>query len=51
MTLTTTGIVLWFLVIGLIIVTLFRKGGNHGTDEKNEAQRKNEKHHKGGCCG
>jgi hypothetical protein len=44
----TTGIILWSLVIGLIILGLLGKMGNHETDEKHGNDRK---HRKGGCCG
>jgi hypothetical protein len=42
MTLTTTGIVLWSLTIGLLILGLLGKIGNHENDRKQ---------HKKGCCG
>jgi hypothetical protein len=48
MTLTTTGIILWSLAIGLLIFGLLGKIGNHKTDEKQGDDRKQ---HKGGCCG
>ena len=48
MALTTTGIILWSLAIGLLIFGLLRKGGNHGTDENHG---NDSKQHKGGCCG
>ena len=51
MTLTTTGIILWSLAIGLLVIGLLRKGGNHGTDENHENHGVNKKQHKGGCCG
>jgi hypothetical protein len=44
----TTGIILWSLVIGLIILGLLGKIGNHETDEKHGNDRKRPK---GGCCG
>jgi hypothetical protein len=48
MTLTTTGIILWSLAIGLLIFGLLGKISNHKTDEKQGDDRKQ---HKGGCCG
>lgn len=51
MTLSTTGIILWSLAIGLLIWGLLRKGGNHETDENHEHHGTDKKHHKGGCCG
>ena len=44
----TTGIILWSLAIGLVILGLLVKIGRNTTDESHENDRK---HHKGGCCG
>ena len=41
----TTGIILWSLAIGLLILGLLGKIGNHKNDENDH------KHPKGGCCG
>ena len=51
MTLTTTGIILWSLAIGLLIFGLLGKIGNHKTDENYEKHEDDHKQHKGGCCG
>jgi hypothetical protein len=51
MTLTTTGIILWSLVIGLLIFGLLRKSKGDETDENHENQGTVHKQHKGGCCG
>ncbi len=48
MTLTTTGIILWSLAVGLLIFGLLGKIGNHENHEKHGNDRKQ---HKGGCCG
>ncbi len=48
MALTTTGIILWSLAIGLLIFGLLGKIGNHKKDDNHESDRKQ---HKGGCCG
>ena len=49
MTLTTTGIVLWSLTIGLLILGLLGKIGNHENDDDNHEN--DRKQHKKGCCG
>jgi hypothetical protein len=51
MALTTTGIILWSLVIGLLILGLLGKIGNHKTDENHENHVNDRKQHKGSCCG
>lgn len=54
MALTTTGIILWSLAIGLLIFGMLGKIGNHETDENHENNGnhgKDRKQHKGGCCG
>ena len=51
MTLTTTGIILWSLAIGLLIFGLLGKIGNHESDENHEKHGNDRKQHKGGCCG
>ncbi len=51
MTLTTTGIVLWSLAIGLLILGLLGKIGNHETDENHANHTDSKKQHKGGCWG
>ena len=48
MALTTTGIIFWSLVIGLLIFGLLGKIGNHENDDNHENDRKQ---NKGGCCG
>ena len=48
MTLTTIGIILWPLAIGLLIFGLIRKNRSHETDENHGNEHKQ---HKGGCCG
>ena len=48
---TTTGIVLWSLVIGLLIFGLLRKNRSNETNENHQDQRNSHQHHKGGCCG
>ena len=47
MTLTTTGIILWSLAIGLLILGLLGKIGNHETDENHVDSKKQ---HKRDCC-
>lgn len=45
---TTTGIILWSLAIGLLIFGVIRKSKGDKTDEDQGAAHKQ---HKGGCCG
>lgn len=47
----TTGIILWSLAIGLLVVGLLRKNNNHGTGENHENHRDSKKQHKKSCCG
>jgi hypothetical protein len=51
MTLTTTGIILWSMASGLLILGLLRKNKDDEIDENHEDHGAVRKHPKGGCCG
>jgi len=48
---TTTGIILWSLVIGFLIFGLMRKNRGDETDNNHQDHGTAHKQHKGGCCG
>ena len=51
MALTTTGIILWSLAIGLLIFGLLRKSKSDKTNDNHQKHEAVRKQHKGGCCG
>jgi hypothetical protein len=51
MALTTTGIILWSLAIGLLLFGLLRKSKGDETDNHHQKHETVRKQHKGGCCG